>query len=77
MTGKSLQVYSSMPLTEASNYGNLKTVLLKRYQLTKDGFRSKFRNSKPESEKTVFQLVARLRRYFTRWVDLTEVEKDY
>ena len=77
LTGKGLQVYSSMPSTEANNYSNLKTALLKRYQLTEDGFRSKFRNSKPESEDTVFQFVARLRRYFTRWVDLTEVEKDY
>ena len=77
LTGKGLQVYSSMPSTEASNYSNLKTALLKRYQLTEDGFRSKFRNSKPESGETVFQFVARLRRYFTRWVDLTEVEKDY
>lgn len=77
LTGKGLQVYSSMPSTEASNYSNLKTALLKRYQLTEDGFRSKFRNSKPESGETVFQFVARLRRYFTRWVDLTEVEKGY
>ena len=77
LTGKGLHVYSSVPSTEASNFGILKTALSKRYQLTEDGFRSKFRNSKPESGETIFQFVARLRRYFTRWVDLTIIEKDY
>ena len=40
-------------------------------------FCNKFRFSKPESGETVFQLVARLSRYFKRWVDLTEVEQNY
>ena len=77
LTGKGLQVYSSMPATEANDFKGLKTALLKRYQLTEDGFRNKFRTSKPESGETVFQFVARLSRYFKRWVDLTEVEQNY
>ena len=76
LTGKCLQVYSSMPATEANDFKGLKTALLKRYQLTEDGFRNKFRTSKPESGETVFQFVARLSRYFKRWVDLTEVEQN-
>ena len=77
LTGKGLQVYSSMPATEANDFKGLKTALLKRYQLTEDGFRNKFRTSKPESGETVFQFVARLSRYFKRWVDLTEVAQNY
>ena len=77
LTGKGLQVYSSMPASEANDFKSLKTALLKRYQLTEDGFRNKFRTSKPESGETVFQFVARLKRYFQRWVDLTEVTQDY
>ena len=77
LTGKGLQVYSSMPATEANDFKGLKTALLKRYQLTEDGFRNKFRTSKPESAETVFQFVARLSRYFKRWDDLTEVAQNY
>ena len=77
LTGKGLQVYSSMPLSEANAFKSLKVTLLKRYQLTEDGFRNKFRTSKPESGETVFQFVARQKRYFQRWVDLTEVTQDY
>ena len=54
-----------------------KKVPLKRYQLTEDGFRHKFRTSNPESGETVFQFVARLSGYFKRWVDLTDIEKNY
>ena len=77
LTGKGLQVYSSIPATEANDFKGLKTALLKRYQLTEDGFRNNFRTSIPESGETVFQFVARLSRYFKRWVDLTEVAQNY
>ena len=41
------------------------------------GFAINSELSKPETGETVFQFVARLRRYFTRWVDLTEINQDY
>ena len=54
LTGKGLQVYSSIPATEAGDFKGLKKKLLKRYQLTEDGFCHKFRTSKPESGKQSF-----------------------
>ena len=72
-----MQVYSSMPATNADDFKGLKTALFKRYQFTEDGFRHKFRTSKPESGDTHFQFVVRLSGYFKRWVDLTEVEQNY
>ena len=77
MTGKGLQVYSSIPATEADDFKGLRKALLKRYQLTEDGFRHKFGTSNPESGETVFQFVGRLSGYFKRWVDLTEVKQNY
>ncbi|XP_013382645.1 uncharacterized protein LOC106153310 [Lingula anatina] len=74
LTGKGLQAYSSMPAQEANNYDNFKVALLKRYMLTEEGFRVKFRNCKPDSGETVFQFVARMKRYYQRWKELSEVE---
>ncbi len=77
LTGKGLDVYASMAPDEANNYEALKIALLKRYQLTEEGFRGKFRESKPQKEETVVQYVARLRRYLTRWMELSGIEHSY
>jgi hypothetical protein len=77
LTGKGLEVYTSMSPSEASDYKALKVAVLKRYQLTEEGFRTKFRTSKPEQGETVFQYAARLRRYFTRWTEMADVESTY
>ena len=70
LTGKGLVVYTSMPMDQALDYKALKTALLKRYNLTEEGFRTKFRESKPDQGETVFQFVARLDRYFCRWTEM-------
>ena len=60
LTGKGLEVYTSMPPEQADDYPALKKAVEKRYQLTEEGFRLKFRDSKPEQGDTVFQFMARL-----------------
>ena len=69
LTGKGLEVYTSMPPEQAGDYPALKKAVLKRYQLTEEGFRLKFRDSKPEQGETVFQFMARVVRYFGRWAE--------
>ena len=58
---------------EANNFNALKKAFLKRYQLTEEGFRNKLRESKPQKEETVVQFVARLRRYLTKWMELSDI----
>ena len=77
MTGKGLQVFSSMPSDEALQYDVLKKALLKRYEMTEEGFRNKFRHTKPEQGETAHQFVARLQRYFNRWADMSGCVKEY
>ncbi|KAL3880536.1 hypothetical protein ACJMK2_032770 [Sinanodonta woodiana] len=48
LKGKALDVYSRLPVNDTLNYDALKEALLKRYELTKQGFRKKFKSSKPE-----------------------------
>ena len=77
LTGKALDVYSTMPKTAAVDYKELKEALLKRYDLTENGFRVRFRNSKPEDGESPDQFITRLKRYLTRLIDLTKTKKSF
>ena len=77
LTGKALEVYSSLPIDDANTYDKLKTAILRRYQLTEEGFRLKFRNTRPDRFDTAKQFGAKLKRYFTRWIELSPAEMDY
>ncbi|XP_053388947.1 uncharacterized protein LOC123538510 [Mercenaria mercenaria] len=77
LTGKGLEVYTSMSPEEACDYTALKTAVLKRYQLTEEGFRTKLRSSRPEAGESVHQYLSRLRRYFSRWTEMAQEEQSY
>ena len=48
LSGKALVVYSRLSEEAAVDYRQLKEALLKRYDLTEDGYRHKIRKSRPE-----------------------------
>ena len=77
LTGKGLDVYTAMPVEQASDYDALKKAVLKRYQLTEEGYRNKFRDCRQLQGETVFQFVARLKRYATRWTEMAETESTF
>lgn len=77
LTGKALDVYSRLSDDDAMDYKQLKEALLKRYDLTEDGFRVKFRDSRPEKGESPEQFVVRLKSYLSRWVELSKTEKSY
>ena len=75
--GKALDVYSRLSPHDAQNYNKLKKALLKRFQLTEEGFRLKFRCSKPEVGETPPQFVVRLEDYLLKWMNLASVSSDF
>ena len=77
LRGRSLDVYSRLNPEEAQNYDVLKLALLKRFDITEEGFKRRFRTSKPDQGETCKQFVARLSNYMVRWVELAEAEKTY
>ena len=77
LTGKALEVYSRLSVDEALDYNCLKEAIVKRYELTEEGFRQKFQSSKPEIGETPSQFITRLSSYFTRWLELSKVGKNY
>ena len=63
LSGRALEVYSRLSEEAARDYGKVKIALMKRYDLTEDGYRRKFRASKPEVDESPDQFIVRLDRY--------------
>ena len=77
LQGKALDVYALMPKEDALNYDKLKVALLKRYELTEEGFKRKYKKCRPENGETFQQFTTRMKSYFTRWIDMASIEKSY
>ena len=63
LSGRALDVYSRLSEEDAVNYDKMKLALMKRYDLTEDGYRRKFRGSKPEVDESPDQFIVRLSTY--------------
>ena len=66
LSGRALKVYSRLSEEAAQDYDRVKLALMKRYDLTEDGYRRKFRASKPEVDESPEQFIVRLDRYLLR-----------
>src|SRR6266496_2578925 len=60
LKGKALDVYGRLSTDQAKDYAFVKDALLKRFQLTEEGFRTTFYTSKVEVGESPTQFIARL-----------------
>ena len=77
LKGKALEVYSRLSSSDALDYDILTKAFQKRYQLTEEGFRTKFRACKSERAESPIEFVARLSQYFSRWAELSNIDQTY
>ena len=77
LSGRALDVYSRLSEEAASDYHKMKIALMKRYDLTEDGYRRKFRVSTPEADESPDQFIVRLSTYLIRWLELSKTEKTF
>ncbi|KAL7647143.1 UNVERIFIED_CONTAM: hypothetical protein RMT77_002401 [Armadillidium vulgare] len=77
LTGSALIVYSRMSREDSKDYDKLKYSLLTRYNLTEEGYRSRFRNSKPLYDERPIQFTERLRNYLNKWTELSLTPKTF
>ncbi|XP_073242186.1 uncharacterized protein [Porites lutea] len=77
LSGLALEVYSRLSEEAAQDYDRVKLVLMKRYDLTEDGYRRKFRASKPEVDESPEQFIVRLDRYLLHWLELSNTERSF
>ena len=77
LSGRALEVYSRLSEEAAKDYDKVKIALMKRYDLTEDGYRRKFRASKPEADESPEQFIVRLDRYLLRWLELSDTDQTF
>ena len=76
LKGNALEVYSRLAETEAKSY-KLKSALLRKYDLTVDGFRKRFYEARRERDETAAQFICRLIGYLDRWVQLADIKQTF
>ena len=75
--GQVLEVYSLLSEEAAKDYDKVKILLMKRYDLTEDGYCRKFRASKLEVDESPDQFIVRLDRYLLRWLELSDTAQTF
>ena len=59
------------------NFGKVKDTLMERFRLTAEGFRYKFRTSRPEKDDTPEQFASKLGSLLDRWIELAGGQQTY
>ena len=77
LTDKAVKVCNRLSPEEAMDYECLVVALLERYDFTKRGYSEKFREARPEGHESPSQFLFRLKNYFTKWIELAEVEQTF
>ena len=77
LSGRALEVYSRLSEEATSDYEKRKIALMRSYDLTDDGYRCKFRTSKPEIDESPDQFIVRLSTYLIQWLQLSKTERSF
>lgn len=75
--GEALKVFGRLSPEDSLDYNKAKLALLKRFRFTAEGYRERFRQSKPQDGETGKQYATRLFSYFDRWVEMANQGKTF
>ena len=68
LTGRAQQAYAAMPSEEAGNYASVKAAILRRYDISEETYRQKFRNTVPTDNETYRELAVRVMDLLQKWM---------
>ncbi|GFN97917.1 sulfotransferase [Plakobranchus ocellatus] len=77
LTGRALYCYGRLSAEQAKDYDKVKEALMKRYDLTEDGYRRKCRTCKPAEGESPDMFIVRIVTYLDRWIELSKTDKSY
>lgn len=67
LTSKAQAAYAAMPIMESNNYEKVKEAILKRYYITEETCRQRFRSTKKSREESYEEMYIRLKDLFKKW----------
>ncbi|KAK7089584.1 uncharacterized protein [Littorina saxatilis] len=74
LKGQARQVYTELSDEDAVKFDVVKSAILRRFQLTAEAYRKKFRDFKRKSHENVRECKLRMSMYLDRWIELSEKE---
>ncbi|XP_069999422.1 uncharacterized protein [Penaeus vannamei] len=77
LQGRALDIYHQLSQTDAGNYSELKSALLRGFDCTAEGFRVKFRRCRFSRGETAKQLIARMTKLCERWIEMENCSSNY
>ena len=76
LTGKAQSAYAAMRAEDALDYRVMKKAILKRYEISEDSYRQKFRRAEKKAGESVSEMAVRLNDVFRKWTrSCTTVEQ--
>lgn len=76
LSGKALDIISRLTTGQANDYDVVKSSLLKGFDLTEEGYRLKFRQSKLRQGESFVQYASRIETHLCRWIELSPYDND-
>ena len=67
LTGKAMAAYASMSQEDSGDYEIMKRAILRRYNVTEETHRQRFRKERRSHEESYREWADRLRDHFTKW----------
>ena len=77
LSGKALEAYSRMSVTESKDYDKIKKAILDRYCLNSWEYREKIRQCKQIVGETFREYTVRMKAYFEHWQDTESIGNNY
>ena len=68
LTGRAQQAYVAMSTEEAGNYALVKASILRRYDISEETYRQRFRNAVPNDNETYRELAVRTMDLLQKWM---------
>jgi hypothetical protein len=77
LRGRALDVYARLTADDSKDYKVLKEALLRRYQMTEEGYKRRFYSAKADIGESPPQFITRLSKYLDRWIELANIQETY
>lgn len=77
LCGKALEAFSRLSEEDSRDYGQIKTAILSRYELTAETYREKFRSARQSSDESFKEYAVRLVGFLRHWLEREEIGTDF